>query len=235
MRDHLVAVFAIVVLVGSLGFSLVALITDVRAFLALANLGLYCWLVLCGACSVGALLTVRARYLGTDIPLHLTVVLVVGIACGLFALGPALRVLDKEEAEPTAPLVGSPLDLRNHVVQDRSFAEQDLRRSQLAGATFRHVDLSGTNLAESDLRNVEFEDVDLSRATLCGVDLRGADLRGAMGLDAVADWSYVFYDHRTQLPATLAYLLFTAPGPIPDTGRDLLYMCSEDVTRRIDA
>ncbi|HXQ88487.1 MAG TPA: pentapeptide repeat-containing protein, partial [Solirubrobacterales bacterium] len=145
------------------------------------------------------------------------------------------HVLTKNEADTPALITAAPLDYRNQVMQDQSFAEMNLRRSNLSGATLRHVDLSGADLSESDLRNVRFEDVDLSKVKLCGSDLRGADLRGAQGLMTVEDWSYAFYDRRTRLPRSEDYLLFTIPGPIPDTGRDLLYMCTRDTTRRIEA
>ena len=151
-------------------------------------------------------------------------------------IGPAWRVITKQEAQPLPPLPGQHLDLRNQTVRDQSFAGRNLRGSNLSGATLHHVDLSGTDLSESDLRNVRLDDVDLSAANLCGVDLRGADLRGAQGLESVADWSYVFYNTwRTRLPSSESFALESLPGPLPDTGRDLLYVCGGNLTKRIES
>lgn len=228
-------IIAIVASLVALGFALVARLNDVRAFEAIATPGLYCWLALCAICTFGVLLTTQARRLGARVPWHFRASLLAGVASGLLTLGPAWKVLTKHDSAAPAPFTGARVDLRNEVVQDRSFADGDLRRADMSGATLRHVDLSGTNLSESDLRNARLEDVDLSEANLCGADLRGADLRGAHGLDVVASLAYVFYDRRTRLPRSQEDLLFTEPGPIPDTGRDLLYMCETDVTRRIPA
>src|ERR1700749_153443 len=169
------------------------------------------------------------------VPWYFLTALVLGCLGGIGALVPSWHVLTKNEADTPAPIAAAPLDLRTRAVQDQSFAGMNLRGSNFSGATLRHVDFSGADLSESDLLNARFEDVDLSKVELCGSDLRGADLRGAHGLKAIEDWSYVFYDRKTRLPRSEDYLLFTIPGPIPDTGRDLLYMCTRDPTRRIEA
>jgi len=135
-----------------------------------------------------------------------------------------------------ASLPGEVLDLRNQTIRDRSFAGSNLRGSNLSGASLHRVDLSGVDLSEADLRNIRLDDVNLSGAHLCGADLRGADLRGARGLKSVADWSYVFYDTwGTRLPSAQSFALEAIPGPIPDTGRDLLYMCQDNLTQRIES
>jgi hypothetical protein len=226
-------VVAIVAGLGLLALSSIAWANDLRAFEAVATPGLYCWMLLCIVCAVGMVVTARARRAGMHVPWYFRAALYAGIAGGLLTVPSAFRVITKQEATAPPPLAAAHIDLRNQMVQDRSFAERNLRRSELSGATFHHVDLSGADLSESDLRRARFEDVDLSRATLCGVDLRGADLRGARGLGDVADWSYAFYDRHTLMPKSSGLLLRTREGPIPDTGRDLLYMCTQDVTRRI--
>jgi hypothetical protein len=219
----------------SVALTVVAWTNDVRAFHAVANPALYCWVILCTACASGLWLTANLSRKGVMIPGYFLTALVMGCLGGIGALVPSWHVLMKNEADTPVPIPAAPLDLRNRVIEDRSFAEMNLQGSNFSGATLRHVDFSNANLSESDLRNARLEDVDLSNVELCGSDLRGADLRGARGLKAVEDWSYVFYDRKTRLPASEDYLLFTIPGPIPDTGRDLLYMCTRDTTRRIEA
>jgi hypothetical protein len=224
---------AILIFLASLGFSLTAWIEDARAFLAIATPSLYCWLTLCLLCVVGVVLAVLARWAGTPAPLYLRLALLAGVASGLFTLSPALQVLNKQGPRLRTPTPGAHLDLRDRTIEDTSFAERDLRGSNFSGTTFRHVDLTGADLSESDLRDTRFVDSELSSADLCGTDMRGADLRGAHGLES-DDWSYVFYSpNRTLLPKSLGFLLNTLPGPIPDNGRDLLYMCAADITKRV--
>jgi Pentapeptide repeats (8 copies) len=220
-----------------LAWTAVARFNDARAFEAIATPGLYGWLGLSLLCTIGVALTVRARRENFHVPSYFRWTLRAGVACGLLAVVlVAWPVLFKDAAQPVTPLPGERLDIRNQTIHDRSFAGRNLRSSNLSGATLRHVDLGGVDLSESDLRNVRFEDVNLSGAELCGVDLRGADLRGARGLGSVYDWSYVFYNTwRTRLPDSQFFLLDAVPGPIPDTGRDLLYMCGGDVTKRIES
>jgi hypothetical protein len=71
----------------------------------------------------------------------------------------------------------------------------------------------------------------MSGVDLCGADLRGADLRGATGLSDVENWAYAYYNRATQLPAGLDFALI--PGPVADTGRGLLYMCTANQTHLI--
>jgi hypothetical protein len=215
--------------------NLLAVVTDLQAFDAIATPLLFCWLALCLLCSVGLLLTVGARRRGFDVPLYFRLLLVLGALAGAFTLPPALRVLTKNDVETEEPIATANLDLRNRPIEDVSFSGRTLRHSNFSGATLVHVDLSGVNLSESDFRDATFTDVDLSGARLCGVDIRGADLRGARGLEAVADWSYVFFDGRTRVPPSLGFLLVGSPGPIEDTGRDLLYMCDSGQVRRIES
>jgi hypothetical protein len=226
---------AIAILVISVGFSIAALISDARAFWAVDTPSYYCWLALSALCTVGIVLTVRARRANFPVPLYFRLLLVLGVLAGVLTVSPAIRVLTKDDAKAEQPLAETNVDLRNRHVEEVSYAGRVLRHSDFSGATLDHVDLSGANLAESDFRNATFEDVDLSGAVLCGADLRGADLRGAEGLDAVADWSYVFFDGRTRVPKSVGFLLLGLPGPIEDTGRDLLYMCSAGQVRRIES
>lgn len=226
--------FAVVASACSLTLTGVAWAVDIRSFQAVATPELYCWIGLCVVVVFGGLVAAAAVYGRVPVPWYFRVALVAGAVVGVLTVDTAWRILTKEEAQPREPIPAAHVDLRNQVVTDRSFAEGNMRRSELSGATFRHVDFSGADLSESDLRNARFEDVDLSGAKLCGVDLRGADLTGARGVDAVADWSYVFYDRHTRVPRSDDFILAMSPGPIPDTGRDLLYMCKQDVTRRIE-
>lgn len=214
--------------------NLVAFVADVRAFEAVATPTLVCWLILCLICSAGLLLLVKMRRSGLKVPFYFRALLVLGALMGVSTLSPALRVLRKDDAEKGHATANANQDYRNRLIDDTSFAGRSLRNSNFSGATLRHVDLSGTDLSESDFRNATFQDVNLSGATLCGADIRGANMLGAKHLGSVADWSYVFYSDRTTLPKSQSYILTFRPGPVPDTGRDLLYMCgSEDLVQRI--
>jgi hypothetical protein len=227
-------IFALAAGLGSLVMAAVAWAVDLRSFQAVATPQLYCWMVLCAVVVIGGVSAAVAVNGKVRVPWYFRVVLAAGAVVGAFTIKPAWRILTKDEAQSTALLPAAHIDLRNQVIRDKSFAERNLRRSELSGTVFDHVDLSDADLSESDLRNARFEDVDLSGARLCGVDLRGADLRGARGVGAIADWSYVFYNGHTYVPRTKHFIFSLSPGPIPDTGRDLLYMCKQDITRRID-
>lgn len=216
------------------GLNLLALVTDIQAFKAIATPILVCWLVLCSVCATGVWLTVHARRRGVHVPLYFRALLVLGALAGVLTLSPAFRVLSKDAAEKQQqPAPAANKDMRNRTVKDVSFAGQDLQGSNFSDATLHHVDFSGADLSETDFRNATFEDVDLSGATLCGADIRGADLREARDLSSVTDWSYVFYDTSTRVPKSFAGMLGMLPGPVPDTGHDLLYMCSDDLVRRM--
>jgi hypothetical protein len=230
------AILAIATSLGSLAFTILAAIDDSRAFAAIATPGLVSSFALGVVLLACVGLIVHAGVMGVRVPWHFPVAVLAGcFTIGVLMLPDAMRITTKKDAEQSVSPHGKQLTLRNAVVTDVSFAGRDLRGSNLSEATLRHVDLSGTDLSESDLRNARFYDVDLSGAHLCAADLRGADLSGAHGLDSVVDWSYTFYDRRTRLPISMESLLHIEPGPIPDTGRDLLYMCERDVTRRIEA
>jgi hypothetical protein len=215
--------------------NVLAYVTDLQAFAAVATPLLFCWLALCWSCSVGLFLAVAARRRSVDVPLYFRALLVIGALAGAFTISPALQVLTKDDASAEQPVAGTNLDLRDRRIEDASFAGRLLRHSDFSGAKLVHVDFSGANLSESDFRNATLKDVDLSGAKLCGVDIRGADLRGVQTLDAVADWSYVFFDDATRVSKGQAYVLVGSPGPIEDTGRDLLYMCGDGRVRRIEA
>jgi pentapeptide repeat protein len=228
------AFLAILCALGALLLTGIAWAVDLRAFQAVATPVLYCWIILCGAVVIAGVTAVAAARVRLYVPWYFRVVLIAGAIMGVFMVKPAWRILTKDRPESTASFPATNIDFRNRVITDKSFAERNLRRAELSGVTFHHVDLSGADLSEADLRNARFEDVELSGATLCGVDLRGADLHGAHDVDAVADWSYVFYDKQTRVPRSRGFVFSLAPGPIPDTGRDLLYMCKRDKVRRID-
>jgi hypothetical protein len=228
-------VFAVVAAVVVSLVNLLAIVTDLQAFAALATPLLICWLALCLLCCAGLLVAAGARRRRIDVPLYFRLLLALGVLAGIFTLSPALRVLTKNDAQAEQPPPAANLDLRNREVKDVSFAGRSIRHSNFSGATLSHVDFSEANLSEADFRDTTLVDVDLSGANLCGADIRGADLRRAKGLESVADWSYVFYDGRTLFPKSLPYPIIGLPGPIEDTGRDLLYMCSSGQVRRIES
>lgn len=217
----------------SVGLWLVAVASDEVALRAVTNPGWYCWLALCAISTVGVVLTFFARRRGLSVPFYFRVVLWVGATCGVLTFSAAWSVITEIKAQEQKPPPGAHLDIRSQTIRDASFAERNLRGSDFNSATLDRVDLSGADLSESDLRDAVFHKVDLSATNLCGADLRGADLRGARGVEAVKDWSYVFYNNRTKLPRSVSYILFTFPGPIPDNGHDLLYMCKANTVRRL--
>src|ERR1700749_2860183 len=147
----------------SVVLTVVAWVNDVRAFHAIATPALYFWVILCAACASGLWLVANLSRRGFMVPWYFLTALVLGCLGGIGALVPSWHVLTKNEADTPAPIAAAPLDLRNRVVQDQSFAEMNLRGSNFSGATLRHVDFSGADLSESDLRNARFEDVDLSK------------------------------------------------------------------------
>ncbi len=225
--------YAGTLMTASVGLFLVAAASDENALKAAVSPGWYCWLVLCAVSAVGTFLTFLARRRGISVPFYFRLVLWIGAACGVLTFSKAWQVITETEAQAKTASKAAHLDMRNRVIRDASYAERNLRGSDFSRATFDRVDLSGADLSESDLRDAIFHKVDFSGADLCGVDLRGADLRGARGLRAVKDWSYVFYNNRTELPASVSYILFTLPGPMPDNGHDLLYMCKANVVKRL--
>lgn len=226
-------IYAGTVVTVSVSLFLIAAASDENALKAVTNFGWYCWLILCAISAVGVFLTFLARRKGVSVPFYFRLVLWIGATCGVFTFSSAWRVIAENTAHAEPAPQGAHLDLRNQMIRDASYAERNLRDSDFSGAVLDHVDLSGADLSESDLRKATFHKVDFSEADLCGVDLRGADLRGAIGLPAVKDWSYVFYNNETRLPASVSYILFTFPGPIPDNGHDLLYMCKANIVKRL--
>jgi Pentapeptide repeats (8 copies) len=219
--------------VVSLSLFILATASDEIALKAVTNPGWYCWLLLCALSMLGLALTFFASGRGMSVPLYFRILLMAGATCGAFTFSAAWQVITANKAHAEPVQQGADLDLRDKFVHDTSYAGRNLRGSDLSGATLDRVDLSDTDLAESDLRRTSFRKVDLSGADLCGVDLRGADLRGALGLRTVKDWSYVFYNEGTKLPASDWNILSTHAGPIPDSGHDLLYMCQANVVRRL--
>jgi hypothetical protein len=220
-------------LVGTVGTAIIACAGNVTALKAVVDLGWYCWLALCAVSAVALALTVVARWRGISVPIYFRLVLLVGVTCGVFTWSKAWRVITSNRADVQLTPAGAHIDLRDQVISDTSYAERNLRDSNFSGATFDHVDLDSADLSESDLRDATFRKVNFAGVDLCGVDLRGADLRGALRLPAVKDWSFVFYNDKTRLPASDSYILPTSPGPIPDNGHDLLYMCKANVVKRL--
>ncbi|HEX5592131.1 MAG TPA: pentapeptide repeat-containing protein [Solirubrobacterales bacterium] len=225
--------YGVILLTSTVGLSLIAAASNLTALRAVTNVGWYCWLLLCSLSAVGIFLAFLVERRGLHVPLYCSLVLWIGAFCGIFTFDDAWKVITEPAPEQRDIPESAHLDLRNQLIRDTSFAERNLRGSNFSGATLTRVDLSGANLSESDLREATFNNVDFSGTDLCGVDLRGADMRGGRGLRAVQDWSYVFYDNRTRLPGPVSYLLMTRPGPIPDNGHDLLYMCKANLVRRL--
>lgn len=225
--------WTLVFLVGTVGTAIVAFAGNVTVLKAVVNVGWYCWLALCAVSAVALALTVVARWRGISVPIYFRFVLMIGVTCGVFTWSKAWQVITTEKAHARSTPAGAHLDMRNQVIRDASYADRNLRDSDFSGATFDHVDLSSADLSESDLRGATFHKANFTGVDLCGVDLRGADLRGALRLPAVKDWSYVFYNDQTRLPASVSYVLPSFPGPIPDTGHDLLYMCKANIVKRL--
>lgn len=226
--------WTLAILVGTVGTAIIAFAGNTTALKAVVNFGWYCWLALCAVSAVALALTVLARWRGISVPIYFRGVLMIGVTCGVFTWSQAWQVITAEKAHATPTPTGAHLDMRNQIISEISYADRNLRDSDFSGATFNHVDLSGADLSESDLRGATFHEVNFTGVDLCGVDLRGADLRGALHLRGVKDWSYVFYNEKTILPASISYILPTFAGPIPDNGHDLLYMCKANVVRRLE-
>lgn len=225
--------WTLAILIGTVGTAIIAFAGNVTALKAVVDLGWYCWLALCAVSAVAVALTVLARWRGISVPIYFRGVLMIGVTCGVFTWSQAWQVITADQAHAKSTPTGAHLDMRNQVITETSYAERNLRASDFSRATFNHVDLSGADISESDLRGATFHKVNFTGVDLCGVDLRGADLRGAPHLLDVKDWSYVFYNDKTRLPASVSYILPTSPGPIPDNGHDLLYMCKANVVKRL--
>lgn len=211
--------------------TVVASVNDFTAFTAAATPAIYAWITLCIACAVGVVVVNKAHESGLRVPRYLSVVLLFGVAGGLLSVPNAIHVLTKTAATPYAPAEGRPPDWRGRSITDSFFVGRDLRGVPAQHAVLRHVDLSQANLSESDLRSADLIDVQMSGADLCGADLRNADLRYTSGLREVRNWAYTFYNDRTRFPRGFRIGNYT--GPVPDSGRGLLYSCSPGVTRRI--
>lgn len=216
-RRHREALLALVSLVGTGSASAVALISDLRAFEAVATPFLYLWLALCGLSTLGVLIITYVPKRPGRIPAYFRLALLAGAVGGLAVLPDAWRVITKVEAGAARVHPAGPLDLHDQRVSDRDYIDTDLRHADLRLAVLTDVRLSGANLAEADLRQAVLTNVDLAGANLCGTDLRGADLRGARHLTAVESWAYAFYDEHTQLPESVDFIELT--GAIADTGR----------------
>lgn len=132
------------------------------------------------------------------------------------------------EPPPSLSRVTSPLSYAYDTVRHLDLRSSDVRGSDFRGATIRDSDFQDARLDTSSFRGATLDRVNLSGAELCAADFRGADLRGAVGLDSVRDWSYVFYDKKTKWPTS--FVIEAIPGPIEETFRDLLYTCSGDNT-----
>jgi hypothetical protein len=226
------AATAVLLFLGTILPTVLAVATDTLAFNAVATPAQYALLVLSALCALGVLLLAYPLR-GKPAPLYFRLALIVGILSAFASLPTAIQVLTKTKGTVAEPSPLSGRDLRGQAITDKSLGP-DLRRAHLQGARLTHVSLANADLSEADLRGARLWDVEMSGANLCGADLRGADLRGARHLDLVKQWSYAYYDHHTKLPAGhLGFLEFA--GPIPDTGRGLLYMCTPNDTSRISA
>jgi Pentapeptide repeats (8 copies) len=224
-------VAAALICIGSTALTLMASVNDFTAFTAAATPAVYAWVGLCVVCAIGVGVVNRSYDSGLRVPAYFHVVLLLGVAGGLLSVPDAVHVLRKATAPPNVPMEGQPSDWRGKSIARSSFVGKDLRGAQAQHATFLDVDFSHANLAESDLRFATLIDVRMSRVDLCGADLRNADLRLVTGLSDVRDWSYTFYNGRTRFPHGFHIANYT--GPIPDSGRGLLYSCSPGSTRRI--
>lgn len=222
-----------VIVLATSSFGALAAFTDLQAFTALAEPATYAWLALSVICWCGILFKNYTRARGSTPPWYYPWVLYCGVACAFMTVRIPVRVLQAQAHSETAPSLfhGAAPDLRRAFITDTDYSGKTLRRARLGYARLTHVDLSDADLQEADLRHVVLRDVNLAGANLCGADLRGADLRGARQLTSVRDWSYAFYDQTTKLPHDLDFIQFI--GPIEDTGRGLLSMCTPNETRKL--
>src|SRR3982751_6195746 len=117
-----------------LALNMLASLTDLQAFAAVATPLLLCWLALCLLCCAGLLLAVGARRRGLEVPLYFRLLLVLGALAGAFTVSPAFRVLTKKDAEAEPSPAATNVDLRNRQVENVSFAGRVLRHSDFRGA-----------------------------------------------------------------------------------------------------
>lgn len=208
-----------------------AALLDIRAFVALATPPLYAWCALSLVCAgmVVVLRTVKRH--DTPVPTYVWLTLALGIAGGFATLPTAWRVVTKHEERLVTPVRESNIDWRDRRIENVNLSGMNLQGADLDGTVLKHVELANADLAEAELRGAQMMDVDLSKADLCGADLRNANLSGAIGLDSVSNWAYTYYNAQTRLPRKAAFI--EIPGPVPDTGRGLLYMCTAGETRSI--
>jgi Pentapeptide repeats (8 copies) len=222
---------AALVCIGSTALTLIASVNDFTAFTAVATPAVYAWIGLCVACAIGVGVVNKSHSSGLRVPWYFKAGLLLGVAGGLLSVPNAVHVLRKNTAPPSVQQEGTAPDWRGKRIVQSSFVGKDLRGLQAQRASLRDVDLSQANLSESDLRAAKLIDVQMSGVDLCGADLRDADLRLVTGLSEVRNWAYMFYNRDTRFPHGFHITNYT--GPVPDTGRGLLYSCSVGVTRRI--
>jgi hypothetical protein len=222
---------AALVCIGSTALTVIASVNDFTAFTAAATPAIYAWIGLCVACAIGVGVVNKSHSSGLRIPWYFNAALLLGVAVGLLSVPDAVHVLRKNTAPPSMQQEGKAPDWRGKRIVQSSFVGKDLRSLQAQHASLRDVDLSGANLSESDLRAAKLIAVQMSGVDLCGADLRDADLRLVTGLNEVRNWAYTFYNRDTRFPHGFHITNYT--GPVPDSGRGLLYSCSVGATRRI--
>ena len=71
------------------------------------------------------------------------------------------------------------LELFVDSLENRNFAEAELKNFSLNGMEYEGSDFQGADLEDGSFRNSDFEDTNLRWADLDGADLRGSDFEGA--------------------------------------------------------
>jgi hypothetical protein len=208
-----------------------ALVVDVRAFQAIATPELYAWVILSAVCAAALIAFLRLGHRGNRAPRYFLLTLLVGTAGGVLSLPSAWRVITKANDPAPALLAHAIANYSGRSLTNLNLTGADLQGANFSRAVLHNVSLTNANLAEADMRGARFINVNLSGANLCGADVRGANLSGAVALSQVANWSYTFYNSKTSLPAGDAFIAIA--GPIADTGRGLLYMCTPGNAQRI--
>ncbi|MGW5742078.1 pentapeptide repeat-containing protein [Amycolatopsis sp. NPDC003861] len=132
---------------------------------------------------------------------------------------------------PATPPPGTPLLVESTSLTHALHRDQNLSNSRIVGAAVQEVDFGGADLHESDFRNSTFTNVNFAGANLCAVDIRGANLEGALHLNEVKNWRWVFFDSTTKVPSDIS--LARIAGTVESTTGELIYSCEPNQTRQI--
>ena len=111
------------------------------------------------------------------------------------------------------------LELFVDSLENRNFAEAELKNFSLNGMEYEGSDFQGADLDGADLRGSDFEGADMKGVELAGTDLRGADLSAALNLkNAMLDDACM--DETTRLPSGFSQPTNQTKGCFGDNDRD---------------